>query len=71
MPVTIGIDPNKSTHTAVAVDRHEQQIAILTLPANEHQATRWSPGPNLSTTNECVVLCGLVGETECARGARV
>jgi transposase len=40
MPVTIGIDPHKSTHTAVAVDRHEQQIARLTLPANKHQASR-------------------------------
>ena len=40
MPVTIGIDPDKSTHTAVAVDRNEQQIAKLTLPANKHQTDR-------------------------------
>ncbi len=40
MPVTIGIDPHKSTHTAVAVDRNEQQIAKLTLPANKDQTDR-------------------------------
>lgn len=40
MPVTIGIDPHKSTHTAVAVDRDEHQIAKLTLPADRHQTDR-------------------------------
>ena len=40
MSVTIGIDPHKSTHTAVAVDRDEQQIARLTLPANKDQTDR-------------------------------
>jgi transposase len=40
MPVTIGIDPHKSTHTAVAVDRDEQQIARFTLPANKDQTDR-------------------------------
>ena len=34
MSVTIGIDPHKSTHTAVAVDGDELPIARLTLPAN-------------------------------------
>jgi hypothetical protein len=34
MSVTIGIDPHKSTHTAVAVDRDERTLARLTLPAN-------------------------------------
>ena len=40
MSVTIGIDPHKSTHTAVAVDRDEHQIARLTLPVDRHQTDR-------------------------------
>jgi transposase len=40
MTVTIGIDPHKSTHTAVAVDRDERQLARLTLPANRDQTNR-------------------------------
>jgi len=40
MSVTIGIDPHKSTHTAVAVDRDEQPIARLTLPASRDQTDR-------------------------------
>jgi len=40
MTVTIGIDPHKSTHTAVAVDRDEHQLARLTLPADRHQTDR-------------------------------
>jgi len=40
MTVTIGIDPHKSTHTAVAVDRDEQPLARLTLPANGAQTER-------------------------------
>ncbi len=40
MSVTIGIDPHKSTHTAVAVDCDEHQIARLTLAADRHQTDR-------------------------------
>ena len=40
MTVTIGIDPHKSTHTAVAVDRDEHQLARLTLPADQYQTDR-------------------------------
>jgi transposase len=40
MSVTIGIDPHKSTHTAVAIDRDEHQIARLTLPADRYQTDR-------------------------------
>jgi transposase len=40
MSVTIGIDPHKSTHTAVAVDRDEQTLARLTLPATAGQTDR-------------------------------
>ena len=43
MSVTIGIDPHKSTHTAVAVDREERTLARLTLPA--------APGPTADTQN--------------------
>ena len=40
MSVTIGIDPHKSTHTAVAVDRDERPLARLTLPATGCQTKR-------------------------------
>ena len=40
MSVTIGIDPHKSTHTAVAVDRDEHPIARLTFPACPGQTER-------------------------------
>ena len=40
MAVTIGIDPHKSTHTAVAIDRDERPVARLTLPANGGQTDR-------------------------------
>jgi transposase len=40
MSVIIGIDPHKSTHTAVAVDRDEQPVARLTLPARAGQTER-------------------------------
>ena len=40
MSVTIGIDPHKSTHTAVAVDRDELPIARLTLAASRCQTDR-------------------------------
>lgn len=40
MTVTIGIDPHKSTHTAVAVDRDEQPIARFTFLASAGQTER-------------------------------
>src|SRR5262245_43363456 len=40
MTVTIGIDPHKLTHTAVAVDRDEQPIARLTFTADRTQMAR-------------------------------
>ena len=40
MSVTIGIDPHKATHTAVAVDRDEQPLRDLTLPATACQTDR-------------------------------
>jgi transposase len=40
MTVTIGIDPHKSTHTAIAIDCDERQLAKLTLRADRHQTDR-------------------------------
>jgi hypothetical protein len=48
MSVTIGIDPHKSTHTAVAVDRNEQPIPRFTFPARAGQTERllaWADTP--------------------------
>ena len=45
MSVTIGIDPHKSTHTAVAVDRDEHQIARLQdTQLRSIGAPRWPKG---------------------------
>jgi hypothetical protein len=40
MPVIIGIDPHKSTHTAVAIDVEERPLARLQLPADLAQVGR-------------------------------
>ena len=53
MSVTIGIDPHKSTHTAVAVDRDERPIARLTLPASRRQTDRLLAGRNHSVPIGC------------------
>lgn len=37
MSVIIGVDPHKSTHTAVAVDDHEQVLDQIHITANTHQ----------------------------------
>ena len=34
MTVTIGVDPDKSTHTAVAIDRDERPLARVQLVAD-------------------------------------
>jgi hypothetical protein len=34
MTVTIGVDPHKATHTAVAIDGNERPIARLELTAD-------------------------------------
>jgi len=38
--VLIGIDPHKSTHTAVAVDTEETALGELTVKADRHQVER-------------------------------
>jgi transposase len=40
MVTTIGIDPHKATHTAVAINETEQVLGELTVPADRHQTTR-------------------------------
>ena len=40
MVTTIGIDPHKATHTAVAIDATETVLGELTIPADQYQTTR-------------------------------
>ena len=40
MVTTIGIDPHKATHTAVAIDETEQVLGELTVPADRYQTPR-------------------------------
>ncbi len=40
MSMTIGIDPHKATHTAVAIDGDERPVAQLTVPADRAQTQR-------------------------------
>ena len=47
MVTTIGIDPHKATHTAVAIDETEQVLGELTVPADRDQTARlvqWACG---------------------------
>ncbi len=40
MVTTIGIDPHKATHTAVAINDAEQMLGELTVPADRYQTAR-------------------------------
>ena len=40
MVTTIGIDPHKATHTAVAIDESETVLGELTVPADRYQIAR-------------------------------
>jgi transposase len=40
MTITIGIDPHKATHTAVAIGCDETQLATITVRATRHQTER-------------------------------
>jgi transposase len=40
MVTTIGIDPHKATHTAVAIDEFETVLSEFTVPADRYQAKR-------------------------------
>jgi len=40
MVTTIGIDPHKATHTAVAIDNAEQVLGELTVPTDRYQIIR-------------------------------
>ncbi|MCH8900043.1 MAG: IS110 family transposase, partial [Acidobacteria bacterium] len=37
MVTTIGIDPHKATHTAVAIDEDETVLGEITIPADRYQ----------------------------------
>ncbi len=48
MVTTIGIDPHKATHTAVAINETETVLGELTVPADRDQTkTLLEPIPNL------------------------
>ena len=40
MFTTIGIDPQKATHTAVAIDESEAVLGEITVPADRHQTKK-------------------------------
>ena len=40
MVTTIGIDPHKATHTAVAINGSEMVLGELTVPADQHQTEK-------------------------------
>ena len=40
MVTTIGIDPHKATHTAVAIDDTERVLGEITVPADRSQTRR-------------------------------
>jgi len=40
MPVMIGVDPHKASHTAVAIDESEQALGELTIRASTTQVQR-------------------------------
>ncbi len=40
MVTTIGIDPHKATHTAVAIDGSETVLGEITIPADRDQTKR-------------------------------
>ena len=47
MVTTIGIDPHKATHTAVAIDRSEMVLGEITVPADRYQTKKlvdWAGG---------------------------
>ena len=49
MVTTIGIDPHKATHTAVAIDETEMVLGEITIPADRYQTNKlmgWASGLN-------------------------
>ena len=40
MVTTIGIDPHKATHTAVAIDESETVLGEITVPADRYQTKK-------------------------------
>ena len=48
MEVTIGVDPHKASHTAVAIDTDEDQLDLKKARASRARSSNCSPGRNRS-----------------------
>ena len=51
MVTTIGIDPHKATHTAVAIDESEVVLGEITLRADRSQTKRFLDITSVETTS--------------------
>ena len=51
--VTIGVDPHKQTHSAVAVDPFGVQVAQRTVTARRTGSVSWWSGRARSTASGC------------------
>jgi hypothetical protein len=77
MTVIIGVDPHKSTHTEVAIDRDEQPLARVQLVADRCQVQRllaWAEplGPDRSWAVESAAGLGkLLAQQLLASGEQV
>ena len=79
MVTTIGIDPYKATHTAVAIDETETMLGELTVPADRHQTIRlvdWAgqlngEGPRVWAVEAAGGLGYLLSQQLVARGEHV
>ncbi len=64
MVTTIGIDPHKATHTAVAIDESEAVLGEITVPADRHQTKKlidWASGLNGDGRRWAVEAAGGLG----------
>jgi transposase len=64
MVTTIGIDPHKATHTAVAIDESETVLSEITVPADRHQTRKlmdWADGLNGDGRRWAVEAAGGLG----------
>jgi len=79
MVTTIGIDPHKATHTAVAIDEAETVLGEITVPADRYQTTRlmdWAgdvngEGPRVWAVEAAGGLGYLLSQQLVAHGERV
>lgn len=79
MVTTIGIDPHKATHTAVAIDEAEMVLGEITIPADRYQTKRlmdWAgdvngEGPRVWAVEAAGGLGSLLSQQLVAQGERV